>query len=153
MLCYQYCSFLVLLLIFFTMILESLLDGKKLLLIASNCSRVFNIIHLPHFSSLFFPWWKYKLLPTSPHHKTMATHIFTTFPLWDYTQVSLEYFPGNGVAETLGICIFNFVGYCPVILQKGCTSLHCHQRKSSCLPPSSVKPGISDFVIFVVLQT
>lgn len=54
---------------------------KNLFLISSHFSRVFHILHLPHFTYLLFLWWKYRLLPPSHHHKDHGSEHFNIFPL------------------------------------------------------------------------
>lgn len=66
-------------------ILGSVLDrgNKNLLLISSNFSRIFHIIHLPHFTCLLFPWWRYKLVTPSCHYRDPGNEHFNIFPLME----------------------------------------------------------------------
>ena len=114
-------------------ILESVLDrGKKNLLLIHLTSSEYFILHISHISHVHSfhdgdIGWFHHLTIT----KTLAMNTSTSFPLWNYTWVTLGYLPGNGVAGSLGICVLNLVSHFLIVLQNGCISLHS-QHDSVC---------------------
>lgn len=75
----------------------------------------------------------------------MGVYIF-----WDLGRYIFRWISGSGIAESKCNCIYNFVRFCQIPFQMGCTGLHFHQcyMKMAVFPASSTAFLVIWFLIF-----
>ena len=75
----------------------------------------------------------------------MGVYIF-----WDLGRYIFRWISGSGIAESKCNCIYNFVRFCQIPFQMGCTGLHFHQcyMKMAVFPASSTAFLVIWFFIF-----